>query len=122
MERKLKNGDYIPSEKGGLTVVTGTDALLQRVLFRLTARRGAFPFLPQLGSKLYLLPREKPSARQALAMQYAVQALEEETEVKVTGVTVKERDGVLDLTVALDRQGQALHADVTIGEGTDEDS
>lgn len=122
MERKLKNGDYIPAEKGGFAVTTGSQALLQRVLFRLTARQGSFPFLPQLGSNLYLLLREKPSARQALAMQYVVQALEEEREVTVTGVTLRERGDALDLTVALDWQGQSLSAEVTIGEGTDENS
>lgn len=48
MERKLVNGDYVPDGKGGLTVLTGAEEVLQRALFRLTARRGALPFLPEL--------------------------------------------------------------------------
>ena len=41
MELKLRNGDYVPDGVGGLKRVEGREALLQRVLFKLTARRGA---------------------------------------------------------------------------------
>ena len=67
VEWKLTEGDYVPDGKGGFTALTGSGEVLARVLYRLTARRGALPFLPGLGSRLYLLGREKPSARQALA-------------------------------------------------------
>ena len=122
MERKLVNGDYTPDGNGGLTVLSGTEELLQRALFRLTARRGAVPFLPELGSQLYRLPREKPSARQALAIQYAAQALEEETELTVTGAALKDRSDGLELTVFMNCSGQPLAASLVIGEGTDENS
>ncbi len=58
MERKLVEGDYIPDGMGGLTVLSGGEEVLARVLYRLTARRGGLPFLPGLGSRLYLLGRE----------------------------------------------------------------
>ena len=80
--------------KGRVTVngerLEGAEALLQRVLFRLTARRGQFPFLPELGSRLYQLGREKPSAREALALQYVTEALAQESELAVTGVELTE--------------------------------
>ena len=41
MELQLKNGDYVPDGRGGAVRLTGDAALLQRVLFRLSARRGA---------------------------------------------------------------------------------
>ena len=44
MELELRNGDYAADGVGGLRRVRGREALLQRVLFRLTARRGLFPF------------------------------------------------------------------------------
>lgn len=44
----LRNGDYVPDGRGGLRQAEGQEALLERVLFRLTARRGTFPFLPEL--------------------------------------------------------------------------
>ena len=122
MERKLVNGDYVPDGTGGLTVLTGAEEVLQRALFRLTARRGALPFLPELGSRLYLLPREKPSARQALAVQYAAEALGDEEDLRVTGAELNETAEGLRLTVYLDWQGQGLSAGLLIGEGTDEDS
>ena len=122
MERKLVNGDYVPDGKGGLTVLTGAEEVLRRALFRLTARRGALPFLPELGSRLYLLPREKPSARQALAVQYAAEALGDKEDLRVTGAELCERADGLGLTVYLDWQGQELSAGLLIGEGTDEDS
>ena len=83
MERKLTQGDYIPDGTGGLTSLSGGEEVLARVLYRLTARRGALPFLPELGSRLYQLGREKPSQRQALAAQYVAEALAEETELAV---------------------------------------
>ena len=65
MEWKLMDGDYVPDGMGGLTALSGGEEVLARVLYRLTARRGALPFLPNLGSRLYQLGREKPAARQA---------------------------------------------------------
>ena len=110
----LKDGDYVADERGGLRTVEGAQDLLQRVLFRLQARRGSFPFLPELGSRLYLLPQEKPGDRQALARQYAAEALREE-DVEVTEVTVEDgMDGRLQVQVALTWNGERLEAEVTV--------
>ena len=46
MELQLENRDYVPDGHGGVTGLRGMEALLARTLFRLTARRGALPFLP----------------------------------------------------------------------------
>lgn len=78
MELLIQNGDYVPDGRGGFRRAEGSGELLQRALFKLTARRGSFPFLPRLGSELYRLPREKPSAWNSLARQYAAEALEGE--------------------------------------------
>ena len=37
METKLVNGDYVPDGLGGVERLSGADALLGRVLYRLTA-------------------------------------------------------------------------------------
>ena len=81
MEWKLVDGDYVPDGAGSLTALTGGEEVLARVLYRLTARKGALPFLPELGSRLYQLGREKPSARQALAAQYVAEALDRKSVV-----------------------------------------
>ena len=50
MELRLEQGDYVPNGAGGFQRLEGAEALLQRVLFRLPARRGQFPFLPELAA------------------------------------------------------------------------
>ena len=77
---------------GGVSVVRDGDELLAEVLFRLTARRESFPFLPELGSRMYLLRRSRPSEWDSLALQYAVE---------VTGARVSREDDALWVSVAL---------------------
>ena len=57
-EWKLKDGDFVPDGTGDFCRLEGSEAVLQRVLFKLTARRGSFPFLPELGSQLHRLGQE----------------------------------------------------------------
>ena len=114
MEAKLFNGDYIPDGLGGVVRCEGADALLQRVLFRLTARRGQFPLLPRLGSRLYLLGREPAAQRSAAAMQYAAEALADE-DVSVTDVTLSPAgEGRVQLTVLLEHRGEGLSVAMTV--------
>ena len=104
----LQNRDYAPDGNGGVAVVQDGDELLGEVLFRLTARRDSFPFLPALGSRMYLLRRAKPSERENLALQYAAEALEDLTEVTVTGASVRQEAGTLRVSVELLWQGARL--------------
>lgn len=111
MENLIKNGDYVPDGQGGFVRLEGRDALLQRVLFRLSCRRGGFPLLPELGSQLWKLGREKPADREMTARQYCVQALQPEP-VQVKNVTVTRQDDALLVTVELDYEGETLTAEV----------
>lgn len=92
MSLLLRDGDYVADDRGRLVAVEYGEALLNEVLFRLTVRRGSFPFLPGLGSRMHQLLREKESAWESLARQYAAEALEELGNLAVTGVRVS-RDG-----------------------------
>ena len=114
MELKLVNGDYVPDGTGGMCRLSGAEEVLGRVLFRLTARRGGLPFLPKLGSRLRLVLREKPSARQALAAQYVTEALKEEPDLRVTGVELFGEDPG-QLTAYLEWQGEPLSVTVELG-------
>lgn len=119
VELLIRNGDYVPDGAGSLCRLTGEEEMLARVLYRLTARRGGLPFLPRLGSRLYLLPREKPSARQTLAAQYVAEALEEEPELKVTEVILTEDRDQAELTVWLEWNGSPASVTVELqGEGS----
>ena len=108
MSLLLQDRDYVPDGNGGVAVVQDGDELLGEVLFRLTARRDSFPFLPGLGSQMHLLRRAKPSEWENLALQYAVEALEDLTEVTVTGASVRQESGALWVSVELLWQGTRL--------------
>lgn len=110
----LREGDYVPDGRGSFRSASGAEELLERVLWKLTVRRGSFPFLPQLGSRLHLLGRAPAKEREALAEQYVSEALADE-QVKVTGVELSQGEGGADLTVHLDWQGQDLTAAVKVG-------
>lgn len=119
VELQLTNGDFVPNGMGDFCRLEGSRALIQRILFKLTARRGTFPFLPRLGSQLYTLNREKESARQSLCMQYVRQALEDE-DVTVTDVTYVNENGQAQVKVYLKWQGELLEVTAQLGGSTDE--
>lgn len=108
MSLLLKNRDYAVNESGGVTVVTGGEALLNEALFRLVVRQGSFPFLPRLGSRMYLLKREKPSAWADLAAQYAAEALADLSDLTVTGAAVTRRGDALWAEISLEWKGEEL--------------
>ena len=103
MELKLKNGDYVSDGIGGLQRVSGMDALVQRVLFRLTARRDSFPFQKNLGSRLWQLGRVPVNQRQAAATQYVAEALSEEPNLEVKAVELLE-DGQLTVELVHEKE------------------
>ena len=115
MEARIHNGDYLPDGLGGIVRCRGTDALLERVLFRLTAHRGGLPPLPELGSRLYLLSREPASQRLSAARQYVAEALAEEA-VTVTDVSItpEQTPGRVHVTVLLDYQGPELSVSAVV--------
>lgn len=115
MEFQIKNGDYVPNQWGGLCTLSGVDEVLRRVTYRLQARRGGLPFLPELGSQLYRLHQEKPSVRLEVARKYVEQALEQETQVRVRDVELTEQgEGRSQLTVWLEWQGETLNVQLTV--------
>ena len=115
MELKIKDRDYVADVAGGLVRVSGWDELLERVLFKLSVRRGSFALAPELGSKLHLLWREKGESRATAAKQYAAEALADEEGLSVTGMELAEKNGFLELRVLLRYENETGEAVVTIG-------
>jgi hypothetical protein len=114
MEMKFRDGDYVPNVWGGFETVSGADELMQRLLFKLTARRGAFPFLPELGSRLYLLAREKPSTRKSAAEMYVREALSDESDITLLNLELTEDgDGFL-LKMSFEYEGEELTLSVSV--------
>ena len=115
MELKIKNGDYVAGT-GRLETLSGSDALLQRVLYRLTAKRGTFPFWETLGSRLYTLGSVKKSQRAAAAKQFVSEALLEEPEISRMGVSYSESEGEAlgKVRVSLVYKGESLALETEI--------
>ena len=90
MENIIKNGDYVSNGRGGIEQAEAEQALLCRALFRLCCRRGSFPFLPELGSRLWQLKGSKREQIEPLAMAYAAEAVAP-LGLLVKGVTVAEQ-------------------------------
>ena len=108
MELQLYDGDYVRNWYGGFQTVDGAEELLQRLLFKLTVRRGAFPLLPLLGSRLYLLPKEKKSSRVNAAYAYITEAIEDERDVMLEDVAVIENGEKLGVTAVFRYAGDSL--------------
>ena len=115
MELKIKDCDYVADGAGGLVRVSDWDELLERVLFKLSVRRGSFALVPELGSKLHLLWREKGESRATAAKQYVAEALADEEGLSVTGMELAEKNGFLELRVLLRYENETGEAVVTIG-------
>ena len=114
MEILCVNGDYVPDGFGGFTRLQGTQALLQRALFKLCCKRGSFPFLPELGSRLQELGREKPSAREAAAKIFCASALRD-MELEVDDVRLTQLpDGHARMEVWLTVQDEKQALEVRI--------
>lgn len=106
----VRDGDYVSDERGDFRRAEGSEELLQRVLWKLAIPQGSFPLLPELGSGLHLLGRQKPSQRAGMARQYAAQALADEPELTVTGAELEGNS----LRVLLEHRGETLELTMEI--------
>lgn len=113
-ELLIKNGDYVKNGAGGFEKLSDENAVLERVLYKLTARRGTFPLLPEIGSNLYLLGRLPRKEQQSAAEQYVVQALSDESNLEVTQVLLEGEQEERRLTVFMNYAGEQLSVSMTI--------
>jgi len=99
LDIKLTDGRYSPSPLGGLATVRGAQELAQRVVMKLTARRGGFAVLPDYGSRLPLLLRVKASERNTMARQLVAEALADEAGLTLDSLELGEPDssGAMDI-------------------------
>ena len=114
MEHILINRDYVPNGRGGLQQAAGTEALLARALFCLCCRRGSFPFLPELGSRLWQLKGSTEAQITSLAAAYCAEAVSP-LGLKVETVKLLDwQDDAARLDVALLVENQTQHVEVTL--------
>ena len=82
--------------------------------FILRCRRGKFPLIPDLGSRLYLLPFEKRQNVESAALQYITEALEKENEVAVRAVSAAYEGDKIILRVTLSYRGTNAQISLTV--------
>jgi len=93
MELKTVNGDYEAGMNGGIKTVSGIEELAQRVIMKLSCRRGQFHPKPDYGSRLYKLTgSERPSDRETAVRQYVAEALADEAGLKLRAVDITAED------------------------------
>ena len=102
MDTAIQNGDFL--RDGGRPIsIDGKDELLQRAYLRLQARRGAFPYDPQMGSRIPLLPPEELTVEAAMAC--IEEAMGDDPSLTAVGTTVT-------------KSGVAVEIDTPYGRGT----
>ena len=120
MEMKLRDGEYVPDGNGGYERAKGYEELLERALFRLSARRGGFAPMPEVGSRLYTLIKLKRSEREMAAKQFAAEALYG-LDLGIGDVNVSETDDGLNVRFWLYSGDNGAYADITLySDGRDE--
>lgn len=111
MDILLENGTYALDERGLPITVTGLRACIQRLLIRLSVRKGCFLPDPTLGSELYRLPVSGGEQTNRLALHYAQQALLPEPRAKVKQAIchpVGEGDLAVNVIIEIDNQSYPL--------------
>jgi phage gp46-like protein len=108
----MRDGDYVPDGAGGFYSADVRQELLGRALFQLTARRGAFPLVPEVGSRLYQLTRVSPAARTGRAKEFAEEALRVLPNLSVTDALWDE--GAKSLGLCLAYQGEELNLQLSL--------
>lgn len=88
MDTAICNGDFIRDSKGRPIELTGYDELLQRVLIRLTIKKGSFVYDKSLGSRLYTLKSTDGNLKEN-ALALIREALVDINEVSVDDVLIR---------------------------------
>lgn len=115
MAMKLVNGDYRVNSCGVFETVSGAEEVMDRVLFKLRCRKGGFAVMPELGSRLYLLGREKRENLNSAAKQYIIEALADENQIEFSDVTAAvNSDGSISVKAELNYLGEKAEVTVTV--------
>lgn len=102
LDTAISNGDFLCNSRGTPIELAGYEELLQRVLIRLTVKKGSFVYDKSLGSRLYTLKATDGKIK-GRALALAREALIEVPEVTVDDVKIALTNGGenLELTVIL---------------------
>ena len=110
MDTAISNGDFLLDSRNRPIKISGLGELLQRVLIRLSVKKGSFIYDKNLGSRLYTLNSQVNNV-QSKALSLVCEALNDMTEVVVKSVLAEFID-----------DGEKLQLDVLLSvNGNEED-
>lgn len=92
MDTAIANGDFLLDDRGRPLAITGMQEILQRILIRLTVKKGSFIFDPDLGSNLYTLKTSGLSAK-GDALKLVREALQDMKGISVENVSLTPTNG-----------------------------
>lgn len=79
----FENRDLAKTLQGRPILIEGAEEIAQRLRLRLTLRRGSFRLDPELGSRLYALPRGDSERMERFAREAVEEALSPMPEVRL---------------------------------------
>lgn len=101
MELKLIDGDYVPFKNGGLQSVSGVDETAQRIVMKLSAKRGHYLPMPEFGSLLHTLSQYKPSLQKVAAIGFVKDCLADEPELVLRDLKLEPCPDGISITLLL---------------------
>ncbi len=109
----LEGRDQAQTPQGWPVPVTGAEEMAQRVRLRLTVRRGSFRLDPELGSRLYAMPRGEAAVMERFAREAIEEALAPLTGVRLEEVSCRYDPAADQATVSCRFlwRGQALETE-----------
>lgn len=110
LKLNLEGRDQAQTLQGWPTPIQGAEEMAQRIQLRLVIRRGSFRLDPELGSRLYALPRGEKEKMEAFARDAIEEALAPMSEVRLEGLSCRYDAGEdrAYLTCRFVWRGQAL--------------
>ena len=89
MDTAISNGDFMLDSNGIPISIYGIQEILQRVLIRLTVRKGSFIYDTNLGSDLYKLKKTTSTSIKSRALSMVKEALKPMSNVLVDDVSTE---------------------------------
>ena len=107
MDTALLEGDFCPDSRGLPVLLEGREELLQRVAICLTVKKGSFPYLPQLGSRLFQVNHPVEAVEEAReALRFCPEAQVISAEVEKPFVLVRLRIWEEESAVEVKKDGE----------------
>jgi len=114
LELKLVDGNYLPFKNGGLQSVRGIDETAQRIVMKLSAKRGQFLPMPEFGSLLHTLPLYKPSLQKVAAIGFVKECLADEPDIVIRDLDLLPLQDHISISLSITLNNRNINITTTI--------